>query len=335
MLNKPRRQVRKIAVFPLGNINVPSSRLRILRYKKMFENLGIKFLIFYEEPITYAEKLVNIFHFITADLLFVQKRIFTGKKNLLSKIFNKKVVFDIDDAIYVDQKTGLVNEKELNKLLKFVSSCRLVVVGNSNLGATLLPYSQKQLTMITLPVNSSKPHPHKIFNNIRIGWIGTKHNLPYLEELKSVFVQLQRKYQFDLVVICSDKPTSFNDIKYTFIKWNLDVDMNISRYFDVGIMPLPDNRWTRGKCGYKILQYYSFGLPVIASPVGVNRELVIEHEIGFLAGTVDKWYEYLELFIRNPDIVPRMSVDVSEHFLNNYSSSKQFQLLLDNMNELL
>lgn len=300
----------------------------------MFEKSGIKFIIFNEKPFTKNAKLINFFHFITADILLVQKQIFTGKKLLLSKLLKKKIVFDLDDAIYVEQETGNINQENLKELLNFVKICNLVVVGNTYLGETLLPYSQKQLHLITLPSTTPGSYPHTAHQPIRIGWIGTRNNLPYLEGLNDILLQLQRKYQIELVVICSDKPTSFEKLKYKFIEWNLDIDEKLSHYFDIGIMPLPDNKWTKGKCGYKILQYYSFGLPVIASPVGINKELIIPHKTGFLANTPQEWYEYLEFFITQPNNLFTMSAQIIEHYSHNYSSEKQFQMLLNEINKL-
>ncbi len=334
MPKEQKQKVRKIFVFPQGDINVPSSRLRIFCYKEMFENADIQFIIFNEESLTKTKLLKTIFHFITADILLVQKQIFTGKKLLLSKLFKKKIVFDLDDAIYVDQRTGIINHDLLNELLKFTNTCKLVIVGNSYLGETLSPYCKKQLQLITLPSDHAKPLPHNVQKCIRIGWIGTRNNLPYLEALKDVFIALQKKHVFEIVVICSERPSSFDDKEYTFIRWNLDVDENLSDYIDIGMMPLPDNKWTKGKCGYKILQYYSFGLPVIASPVGINKELIIDQKTGFLANADREWYDYLAFFLDSPDNVLKMSSKTIEHYSNNYSISEQFQTLLNEINKL-
>jgi len=101
--------------------------------------------------------------------------------------------------------------------------------------------------------------------------------------------------------------------------WSLDTEVADLQNFDIGIMPLPDNEWTRGKGGYKLLQYMAVGIPCIASPVGINMELIRDGENGFLAATEDQWYEKISLLTRDQELRKKMGMRGRDFVVKNYS----------------
>ena len=101
--------------------------------------------------------------------------------------------------------------------------------------------------------------------------------------------------------------------------WSLSNEIEELRGFDIGVMPMPDNEWTKGKCGFKLLQYMACGLSVVASPVGVNLEIVDEDKNGYFAITKDDWVSKLSILIENDELRNKMGINGREKIINKYS----------------
>ena len=106
---------------------------------------------------------------------------------------------------------------------------------------------------------------------------------------------------------------------FEFIDWSLDSEISLIQSMDIGIMPLTEDLWSKGKCGYKLIQYMACGLPVIASPVGVNKELVENDVNGFLANSEEDWIKFLDLLIKDPELRSRLGAKGRERVEKNYS----------------
>ena len=150
---------------------------------------------------------------------------------------------------------------------------------------------------------SKHPQSYKRLTEVvTIGWIGRAENLEYLEKLKKVFDAIYQKYGtcVQLMVVC-DKPLIL-DSNLTIInkKWNLKDEENDIKGFDIGIMPLEDTQWARGKCAFKLLQYMAFGVACIGSPVGANKQVVNDADNGLLATTYEEWLNALFRLIDDP-----------------------------------
>ena len=155
----------------------------------------------------------------------------------------------------------------------------------------------KAYTVETKPENDGK---------IRLVWIGSKSTLPYLAEIKPVLEEIGARFDNVILrIICND----FFDLqnmrveKHQWHKRTEALDLITS---DIGLAPLPDDRFTRGKCGFKILQYAAAGLPVVASPVGVNAEYVRDGVTGFHAINTSQWVDKISKLIENPELRKRM-----------------------------
>jgi len=131
-----------------------------------------------------------------------------------------------------------------------------------------------------------------------IGWIGTPNSFPYIGTLEQVFARLARRYDVEFCVISSEEYSS-SHIKVTNKRWAVATEVENLRAADIGIMPLADNEWTRGKSGCKALQYMAVALPVVCSPVGVNTQIVQNGINGFLAATPQEWESALSTLIED------------------------------------
>ncbi|MDA8018076.1 MAG: glycosyltransferase family 4 protein [Thermoanaerobaculia bacterium] len=212
---------------------------------------------------------------------------------LLLTTLPTRIVFDFDDAIYVRQAARLESEPDRSSLrrIKFRHTCRLahlVLAGNEQLASASREHSNWVETIPTsidlLPVGEKKGTGRTLV------WIGMPENLKYLELIRRPLTELQQLYpDLKLRVICS-QPPPWPEANIEWIPWSEQVETPALASADIGLMPLTDDTWSRGKCGFKLLQYMSHALPCVASPVGVNRDIVRGGNTGFLARSELEWF---------------------------------------------
>jgi glycosyltransferase involved in cell wall biosynthesis len=141
---------------------------------------------------------------------------------------------------------------------------------------------------------------------LRLGWVGHPDNLGYLRRLEPVFGALAKRFPgLALRVVCSE-PYESRAIPVENVPWTLAEEVANLRALDIGIMPLEDDPWARGKCAYKALQYMAVGVPVVCSPVGMNVDIITEGENGLLAADLDAWERQLALLIESPELRQRL-----------------------------
>jgi glycosyltransferase involved in cell wall biosynthesis len=219
-------------------------------------------------------------------------------------MLGKQWVFDFDDAIWT---TDRVKEPYLLRLLKTRSKIQyqlrhatLVLAGNTYLKSFAASFNA-QVEVFPTVVDTNRfdmPEKDKVSNELVVGWTGTHSTLPYLMQWLPLLRSVYQSCPFVLHLICNvTPPIEFPSVRITL--WHADSESKDLEAFDIGIMPLPDDPWTKGKCGFKAIQYMAKGIPTIASPVGVNTEL-IEHGIsGLLADTREEWSEALLLLLHD------------------------------------
>jgi glycosyltransferase involved in cell wall biosynthesis len=151
-----------------------------------------------------------------------------------------------------------------------------------------------------------------------IGWIGTPSSYQYIRELEDVFRNLANKYPIELRIVSSHDYQSSN-IRVDNRKWTLATEVDDLCSFDIGIMPLPDDEWTRGKSGCKAVQYLAVGVPAICSPVGVANEIICDDLNGYLAKTASEWFSKLSILIEDPALRTKMGNHGRELVLEKYS----------------
>lgn len=134
-----------------------------------------------------------------------------------------------------------------------------------------------------------------------IGWTGSYSTVQHLDTLRSVLRRLASLERFYLKVIGTSQ-YELDGVNVEASSWNSSSEIADLRQLDIGIMPLPDDRWSRGKCGLKALQYMALGIPAVCSPVGVNSEIIDDGKNGFLARTEDEWMEKLGRLLRSPSL---------------------------------
>jgi glycosyltransferase involved in cell wall biosynthesis len=216
-----------------------------------------------------------------------------------------------------------------------VKGSDVVTVGNQFLKSEVLKVDQKKNVFVipTCIEMDLYPQKKKISNRpeVILGWIGTKGNLRYLKKLEPVFETIRQRFpQVKLKVVSND---FFDSEHLPVIKktWKLEDENADLISFDIGLMPLNDDLWSRGKCGLKIVQYLSVGLPVVCTPVGINSDIIQNGENGFWAANDQEWVDRLSTLIQNPDLRYQMGLKGIEKVKKEYSlrvtSEKLFHIL--------
>lgn len=304
----------------------PSSRLRFRNCAAEFIKNGIEptFLPIQSGPIDRFRLFLRSKDF---DVIIIQKKTSFRKFELaFLRFLNPNIIFDYDDAVmFHELEQGQpLNGKNIVKFFRTIKYCKAVVAGNKFLSEFAKP-NISLIQVLPTPINTEK---YTIKNylmdkkNIHIGWIGVSGNLKYIERIKPVFKEISKKHPNVVLKIISNTFISMDDVRTEFKKWRSDEEIEDLRNLDIGIMPLDDSLWTRGKCGYKILQYMGVGVPVVASPVGINKEFIKHGENGFLANALDEWFKYIDLLIINPDKRKKMGLNGREMIENKYSEKK-------------
>lgn len=290
--------------------------------RQMIQSPGygsLKKLLYYLRTI--GEKLIRyplvLFFASQADVIFLQRTTLPFGLEKLLPLVNENIIFDIDDAIFLpdEEGGGLIHrlkkrskEKEVIGILRI---SRKVVVENHYIKRWISRFCEN-VSIITGPIDERRNHP---LNNERsqrdgivIGWIGSPSTTPYLRMLDRVFQRISEKYPKVLVRVIGATPYKLKGVRLDFRPWSYDNEVRELQGFDIGIMPMPDNNWTRGKTGVKMLQYMAVGIPAIVSCTEANLEVIRDGENGFLANSDDEWFNKLSLLIKRPELRRKLGI---------------------------
>ena len=222
-----------------------------------------------------------------------------------------KLVFDYDDAIfhrYDQNKFFTIRNLFKNKIKSVMRSANIVIVGNKYLANYAHSAGSKQVELIPTVVDLSKYPVFKTnfqSNLFNIGWIGSPSTTKYLYSIAPALAHMCKNDNV-LVTLIGAESIELPVDSLKIIPWSSETEVECLSSFDVGIMPLPDEPWACGKCGFKLIQYMASGLPVIASPVGVNNEIVDDGINGFLPESNEHWIEAFEKLYKNVDMRAKM-----------------------------
>jgi glycosyltransferase involved in cell wall biosynthesis len=254
----------------------------------------------------------------------------------LKYILNKKIIYDFDDAIWIP------NTSEQNKIAGFLKSfwkikylCKWstkISAGNDFLCSFAHQSGARNVNKIPTVVNTisrynqQKNHIHK--NKLVIGWTGSHSTLKFLDELIPILEEIQENYSFTFLVISDKKPNlSLKD--WTFCAWNEQTEIEDLLKIDIGVMPLKNDDWSEGKCGFKIIQYLSLGIPAVANSIGVNK-LIVEHRVnGFLADNKEEWKIGLIELLEQPNLRKSMGENGKNKIEKEYSITAQKENFLN------
>jgi glycosyltransferase involved in cell wall biosynthesis/uncharacterized protein YbaR (Trm112 family) len=238
------------------------------------------------------------------------------------------IVFDFDDAIFVSYKSPSNGYLSYLKFAgKTKTNCRLaahVMVGNPYL-ADYARQVNDNVTIIptTIDTDEYKLLPDKKRSGpIVIGWTGSFSTVQHLDTVRGALKKLAERESFRLRVIGTPSyQVEGIDVKAS--KWNAETELEDLSEIDIGIMPLPDDNWSKGKCGLKALQFMALGIPTVCSPVGVNTDIIQDNENGLIASSEDEWVERLSMLLRSPELRERLGRAGRQTVERRYSATAQ------------
>ena len=265
------------------------------------------------------------------DVVFVHKKRFNPFDARVFGHYARKVIYDFDDAImYDDKRPDRVGGKRGCDFARTTKLSDVVIAGNDYLGEHAAMYTDNIHVLPTglnvgdYEVQSARGDDGKV----RLVWIGSRSTLMYLEWIREALEEVGRRFDNVVLRIICDAFFDLENMEVEKVEWSLEGQGQYLCESDIGLAPLPDNEFTRGKCGFKILQYAAAGLPVVASGVGVNREFAKDGVRGFLAGDSSQWAEKLAKLIENKDLRHQMG-DAGREWVKKFDLSVLGEELVD------
>lgn len=245
------------------------------------------------------------------------------------------IIYDFDDAIFLTN-TSKANErfgwaKFAGKTGEICSLSTSVTVGNSYLAEYAKKYNDRVYVVPTsINTDRYRPAPLKNKSNERliVGWTGSSTSQYHLEAFEPVLAELIKQRDVEIRVI-SDREPAFKEIPYVWRSWSSEKEIEETSQIDIGIMPTPDDEWSRGKCAAKALQYMALGIPTVCSNVGTNREVIRHGENGFLAGKPEEWVDLLKELIDDAQLRARLGREGRKTVETGYSMKRCAQLFAD------
>jgi len=307
-----------------------SNRFRVEQYLPYLDKEGIKYDIrpfvssrFYKILYLKKQRARKIIYFIQSffnrildiirlhryDLVFIHREACPFGPPIFEWMiykFKKPIIYDFDDAIFL-QNYNLANRfykflKFPSKTKKIIKMASMVIVPNIFLKEYTCKFN-KHVYVIPTPIDTDKfKIAEKSSNKLTIGWVGSFTTASYLKVVFNVMQQLSKKYDFVLKIFGAGEILSIPGVKIENHDWHLEEEVSYFQSIDIGIYPLIDILWARGKAGFKAIQYMSVGVPVVASSVGMVKDFIKDGVNGYLARTEEEWIEKISKLIEDSNL---------------------------------
>ena len=249
------------------------------------------------------------------DLIFIYREAFPIGPPLVERFLRTRgpaLVLDFDDAIYLptasEANRFITSLKYAQKMSTIIGLADHVIVGNQylrsyahayNAAVTMIPTCVDTNRFVPRTDRASAPEP------LTIGWIGSPTTAFYLSGIADALREVARQHPFVLRVSGAGATPAFRGVTVREETWSLAREVELFNTCDIGVYPLRDDEWARGKCGFKAIQFMACGVAVVASPVGVNRDIIEDGVNGFLAGTREDWVRKIRLLLEDPALRAR------------------------------
>ena len=349
----------KLLVLPRYGRLGASSRLRMMQYLPYLEAQGAEVTLaplFSDTYVAglqhnrrnsrevvwaYAQRIKALWGRNKFDLMWIEKEALPWLPAWVERLLlaaKVPYVLDYDDAVfhYYDQhRSGLVKHLLGDKHKQLIRDATFIVAGNAYLASYAEQFGAKKVELVPTVIDLARypqitlARPIASSNPPRVGWIGQRATASFLQPYRSIFEHLSSSGQARLVAIGIDAGAL--GLPMESVRWTEDTEVASIASLDIGIMPLVDGPFERGKCGYKLIQYMACGLPVVASPVGVNCQIV-EHGVnGFLAETPEQWEHALRTLLADAPLRHRMGLagrhKVEQHYCLQVAGPRLVELL--------
>ncbi|ANE52466.1 glycosyltransferase family 4 protein [Flavisolibacter tropicus] len=223
---------------------------------------------------------------------------------IVSKLWRKKIIYDFDDAIWIPnttQENKIVNWVKAFWKVKYICKWSYKVVGGNDYLCQFAKQYNKNVVLIPTCVDTVNQHnqlKEQQTERVVIGWTGSHSTMKFLDEIIEVLSRITEEFNVDILII-SNKAPQFTIKNLRFIPWQEATEVEDLLQMNIGVMPLEADPWCEGKCGFKLIQYMALGIPAVASPIGVNKQIIDEGQNGFLCNTKEEWYNTIALLIQD------------------------------------
>jgi glycosyltransferase involved in cell wall biosynthesis len=333
----------------------PSTRLRILQYLPALEDAGFTFDCLFVPQGRVAEPIPGLDEQLEqAEVVFVQ-RVLTRHLLRALRRARKPVVFDVDDAVHLIRQSqypsavmpsGIADRarnayRTAARGSRFFSGRKRLLDEMLNIATTTIAGNQWLFEDLGLNEGRGVVIPTSVFVDrvpikghvqhrpVVLGWIGVRSNLYHLDALRSAFVALRRRYNEGLELMIVSSATAETPLVTRFTPWSLATEGGSVLGFDIGIMPLQDDPFSRGKCAFKAVFCMSRGVPVVASPVGANSTLVDHGTNGWLAEHTEDWVEGISVLTEDVARRAQMGKSARATIEQGYSAERASEALTD------
>jgi len=348
-----------------------STRIRLLQYRGYLENQGITsrvdyllpsnsvflvfkerasktnyliaaFVTFYVVLVAYLRRIKLLLLIRGFDLVIIHCEAFPFFPAFVERLLIRSpYIYDFDDAIYLKYISGRFSwlSPFLGKKIRYTIAKASEITAGSRL---LCDYARRfngKVTLVPSVADTSRLVPRRqgltvdCTTHVVVGWIGSPTTSPYLELLIEPLKELSRYHDVKLLVVGGKAP-SIKGVHIVEECWSHMKEQEFIQQFDIGVMPLTDTPWARGKCAYKLIQYMSCEVPVVASPVGANID-VIDASCGYLAKTNAEWLSYLLILADDPSLRARMGAAGRRRVLKHFSLQAASPILASVVNRTL
>ncbi|MFZ3071785.1 MAG: glycosyltransferase family 4 protein [Thermodesulfobacteriota bacterium] len=308
--------------FLTNRIDKPSARYRFIQYIPYLEKQGLRVEVF-KIPSSFLKRAAFFKTLGAFDCVFLQRKLLSFLDWRIFRKNAKSVVYDFDDAVMFRDSKSKRPESFFRMLMfkRTIHGSDAVISGNKYLYEYASRHNKRVFTIPTVIDMARYGEKNYAPDSgvVTLGWIGSGITLFYLEEMKDALDEVFERHPFTRLKIVADK--FFDCAKMPVIKkkWNYEEEIADLHSFDIGLMPLIDDPWSRGKCGFKLLQYMAVGVPGVASKVGVNSEIVTHGINGFLANGTKEWVDCLSKLIEDAALRERLGQEARKTVKERYS----------------
>ncbi len=309
----------RITMLSVDGVRGASTRYRVLAYRPALEAAGydvaVRFPLRASGALRLAWRAADLLRDFGAAaaerILFVHRKMYPPALAARLKRTGRKIVFDMDDAIDLPPPSRVLSPRAERRFRRnfvaTVEAADLVLCGNSEL-AGRLPHRRSELLETPIDTVRFAPQAETPLPAVpTLGWVGHSDNLGYLEALAEPLREIARRHSALRVLVVADRPPSLPGVDVEFRRWTLESEVSCFRGMTVGLMPLEDTPWARGKCAFKAIQYMALGIPAVASPVGMNREVIRHGATGFLPGSDREWVESVDRLLSDAELRGRIA----------------------------